>query len=390
MPVIPFNVSYKDGLKYINNKCSKYTSEVINYDYKTIYFIPDIHGDFDSFFNILKKINCIIVKNNCIEWNPKSKNICIIQSGDIISGYREQTPEALKNIFSYDLLIIKMMLILSEQAKQYNSNIILLYGNHEILALIKILKYSEYENFYHFTVKNFKFNTSGKINYSKELYLLKDYIICNYKSVVLINDILVCHCGLIDYLIKKMLDYIKFPFDEFNKLDNNDKIDILNNCGTIIINYLTENIINNSNNKLSGIQYKQFYDFMNFYYTKIYKKAEKKENKKEIVELINNLGKIIKFNNMIIGHNMTNNKKIVTLSANKKKLYLADNGLSRVFNFVSTNNPGNEILKYTKSKNIQIVKFDNIHNNITELMNTNKLKIICNLDNKLIQIKIIK
>ena len=374
---------YNKQLKIIDKKCKKYIQVNNNEDFNEIYFIPDIHGDFDSFINIMKRIDCISIVNNKIKWNPKSKNICIIQSGDILDGYRPKSDRS--KIFSYDLLIIKIMLILNNQAKQYNSKIILLYGNHEIQSLITHLYNKFNKDEYTYKIKH-PDSKKEFVDYQKQFLKLKDYIICNYKSVVLINGILVCHCGLIKDITNKILNKCHISI---NGLNNNDKIDIINKCGLVILNYLVDK---SKNTVLTKETNEDFNDLLQLYELRNYSANGEKDRFKYVKDLNNDLitlNQYIKFNTMIIGHNITHNKhprKFITF--NKiNTLYSSDVGLSRTFEFRYPHYIGNEFLKYTKENDIEVIKFDNIHNDFTEQMNNNKISIKCSIKKNTIKIK---
>ena len=95
--------------------------------------IKNTSVDINNFKWFLK---IFILKN----WSFKSK-ISIFYSGDIMDGYRQrnfQLDSKSGNNTSYkanDLQIITELLELKKEAYQYNSNIILLYGNHELMNI---------------------------------------------------------------------------------------------------------------------------------------------------------------------------------------------------------------------------------------------------------------
>lgn len=152
---------------YINDIFSKEIDKkciLTNNDYyDLIYSISDIHGDYQAFHNIIthlkdKQGNNIILydETNKYYWNPEVSNVCIIQTGDIIDGYRSflKNPpsEYIENYRNDDLKIIDIMITLKESADSNldkNNKIILLYGNHEIENIFSIINIQElnYNNY---------------------------------------------------------------------------------------------------------------------------------------------------------------------------------------------------------------------------------------------------
>ena len=83
--------------------------------------------DYNPVFSI-EKIQIFLpkIRENGFRWNPKVKDVCIIQTGDIMDGYRQrnfQLDSKIKTKISYkanDLQIIKELLELKKEAYQYN------------------------------------------------------------------------------------------------------------------------------------------------------------------------------------------------------------------------------------------------------------------------------
>ena len=155
-----FDLKYLDQIfsNDLEEKCSLSTNNDV---YDLVYSIGDIHGDYQAFHNIITHLinseNKLIILFDEITkkyfWNKEVSNICIIQTGDIIDGIRNEniTSEYYEKYKNDDLMIIDIMLTLKEEAEnnKNNNKIILLYGNHEIenifnIISIKDLNYNNY------------------------------------------------------------------------------------------------------------------------------------------------------------------------------------------------------------------------------------------------------
>ena len=126
---------------YCNNDVQESTIKGV----KHILTIPDIHGDVKVLIDLLIIYKIIIINGkitdedlvtgtalNKISINKKLENIVLIQTGDIMDGYRPGNKPN-KNYIPNDLLCIDILLKLREEAKELNNvHIILLLGNHEI------------------------------------------------------------------------------------------------------------------------------------------------------------------------------------------------------------------------------------------------------------------
>ena len=275
----------------LNKYCDKTEDKTIYRTkeiYDNVYVIGDIHGDYNALISILTNINCIIVVEREIRWNPEMKNICIIQTGDIMDGYRNNPSiynpkedgiadeqiyiqsKTRKNYVSRDLEIIRLLLKLKKEANLNDSEIILLYGNHELMNLFNIIDLYKLR-LYGYTVNNInllnfkkidsmlrikndpidgtliskckecknKFECScesiqnlGFENYMyeikntdsietiitriNELKTLKKDIICNYKTYAIVNNYLFCHSGFVSEYANELLHVIhkKYPDDK--------------------------------------------------------------------------------------------------------------------------------------------------------------------------------
>ena len=283
--------------------------------FKHVYAIGDIHGDYNAFKTIMEglcyeelietseqnntpddeynpiftkeKIQIFLpkIREKGLKWNPKVRDVCIIQTGDIMDGYRQKNHQLDSNTEktaykATDLQIIKELLELKKEAYQYNSNIILLYGNHELMNIFNefdlyLLKI-ENNNFVDVPCsKNMRYPCANIFKYKledinkfdekdqeekeyiiKEIFnevkQLKKDILCNYKTYAIINGYLFCHCG-----------FIKKYIDELLKLDLNDSelkgikslYDIKEKYKKLPYPEIAQQVINITNKTISKILY---------------------------------------------------------------------------------------------------------------------------------------
>ena len=155
-----FDLKYLDQIfsKELDEKCTLTTNNEV---YDLVYSIGDIHGDYQAFHNIITHLinsenKPVILFNELTKkyyWNPEVSNVCIIQTGDIIDGIRNEksSSDYYENYKNDDLMIIDIMLTLKEEAENIKTNnkIILLYGNHEIENIFNIINIRElnYNNY---------------------------------------------------------------------------------------------------------------------------------------------------------------------------------------------------------------------------------------------------
>lgn len=258
-----FENNLEEKCKFINVQSNKSI-------YEQVYAIGDVHGDIKAFDTIITNIQfndtekCVLkteIKHKIntskgtkiqiiikYEWNKNAKNICIIQVGDIIDGKRHQNIIGNYNNYNNDdLTIISIMIDLKQQAKKYDSDIILLYGNHELMNIFNLIdlkkqsylnhkekkfdekqqigcdkediicKNSLYEfniclhhnsckgRFSKYSIPNIDKNKNQIFDRINKLNHLKDKILCNYQPYAIINNYLFCHSGFIFKYIEKIL-----------------------------------------------------------------------------------------------------------------------------------------------------------------------------------------
>jgi hypothetical protein len=188
-----------------------------------LYIIGDIHGDFFSLKQALELTNCVLfpeytdkiykineflydIRDGCdfyslnenkIKWNPEKVNCYIVFAGDLIDrcriGPNNRDCSNTVNDENCDYKILKLLLDLNNDAQQYDSRVIIIIGNHEIMNLQNDYRY----------VSN-KGTEDGQRN--NQIKNLIETNIDNLYAIVRINRYIIVHGGIND----------KY-FDEINK-----------------------------------------------------------------------------------------------------------------------------------------------------------------------------
>ena len=205
-----------------------------------LYVIGDIHGDFFALKQSLELTNCVIfdeyndkfklnekyqyyylddgceyysITKNNVYWNSNKKNCFIVFSGDLIDRCR---PNNINNIEcintvsdeNCDYLLLKLLYELDNQAKNYNSRVLVILGNHEIMNIQYNFKYVSIKG------RNDKNRIENINNYLKNNFF-------NVYGIIRINKYIIVHGGINDNFFK-----------DFNKIDNDnnlESIELFNN-----------------------------------------------------------------------------------------------------------------------------------------------------------------
>lgn len=183
---------------------------------KDLYFIGDIHGDFYAFKQALELTGCIIFDKqnfkdickehlngiiltdgceyykNKINWNPEKKDSMIVFAGDLVDRCRitSDSCDFVVNDEDCDNQIINILLELDKQALKYNSRVLFVLGNHELMNLQDKLKYVSFKGLE---------NNSRTGNIKKTIFSNLNSIF----GLIRINNYIVCHGGINPNFVKK-------------------------------------------------------------------------------------------------------------------------------------------------------------------------------------------
>ena len=218
------NVKNLNKLLNISKVIKKeYEQGIFEGDINNIYVIGDIHGDFFTFKRCLELTQCVSfddiiykdyinmnnkndylhVEDGCkyyspdkIKWNPEKKNSIIVFAGDIVDRCRTA---GLKFNYCVDTIMdencdyqmLNIIFKLDDEAKKYNSRVLLVLGNHEIINLQNDLRYVSYKG------------TSDKKRV-KNINKLLSQNIHRLFSIIRINNYVIVHGGINPDYIKDL------------------------------------------------------------------------------------------------------------------------------------------------------------------------------------------
>ena len=225
-----------------------------------LYVIGDIHGDFYALKQALQLTGCInfeetvtndIVKqygeevmliDGCeyytaifneegkkIYWNQNKTNCKIVFAGDLIDRCRNLSNNTCHHVVhdeDCDYKILKLLIDLNNQAMMYNSRIIIVLGNHEIMNIEEKLNYL----------------SKKALNNDKRLENINNLIRNNLDKlygVVRINNYIICHGGINPNFLeenKHIFDNNKEFIEHYNHHLRNFLVDI-----NYKLNYLITN-----------------------------------------------------------------------------------------------------------------------------------------------------
>jgi hypothetical protein len=206
-----------------------------------LYVIGDIHGDFFALKQSLELTGCVTfnpyidefninnngqyyylddgceyykVEKNNIRWNEEKKNSFIVFAGDLIDRCRphdmvNQNCINTINDENCDYLILKLLYDLDLQARKYNSRVIVVLGNHEILNIQNKTDYASRKGR----------KDDNRVMNIKNFFKLN---ILNVYGIVRINNYIITHGGINDkYFIEfnktKKKTYYE-SIEEFNQI----------------------------------------------------------------------------------------------------------------------------------------------------------------------------
>lgn len=308
-------------------------------DVSVVYAIGDLHGDFEFLIYILENQLQIVTYNTELKkyiWNPDKTNTFIVQVGDILDGYRRDIPSKFidSDYKSKDIEIIDLLLDLDNQAREYDSRIIMLLGNHEVNAMINVIENNP-DKYFDYSVQDPHIQKDKLKRFKDNIYDLIDVFLCKHKSFVIINDFIFCHAGMVMEFIVRMLNILKIPPDDFflNR-SNEDKLSLINLICSIFLNTLATTNARISKQLKDDITKLVDQIFGNRVYTdhartneEIYN-ANKQDIDREPIFNLKRATEVFNIKGMVIGHNITYNRRIVNRIDN---LYNIDIAASRGF-----------------------------------------------------------
>jgi len=200
---------FENGVDLVSRYLSSYENNCLNpvngiiTNVERVYCVGDIHGDLMLMVVILMKTGMFeMSERDELMWKCDVSDTCVVFVGDLIHNCRTYPNVDDAND---DLKIFTIMKMLDENGKVKNNRMLWVIGNHEHEELSHTTRnlvtnftgYNDYEQFIHTYV-------SIKSNYSKRRddwdiwSLWGTWLLKNSFVMLLINDILITHAGLID------------------------------------------------------------------------------------------------------------------------------------------------------------------------------------------------
>ncbi len=369
--------------KYINLYKNNQVITCINNINNRIIAIGDIHGDIDLMINTLI-ISGVIKKTdkcfNTIKLNNKEVKeyyewiggtTIVVQVGDQIDRCRPTDTNDCKQestTFQDEASDIEILLFftnLNELAKNYGGAVYSLLGNHELMNSFGDIRYVSYKNLEQVQIKEQSLE-NGRIQIFKRGDILSNFLACTRTSILIINNYLFVHGGILGSII--------------SNIDTNNKCEIFEIINEVIKKWLMYD--NLELNKYLNCKY-----YNNNIYKKIFNQTD--ENQIDINQFIfsidspfytRKLGNIkpdlnkndpscedvnflihtLKLKGIIVGHTpqtdtfIQNGKNVKIGNINgtcDNKLYRVDIASSKAFYYILNNN-----IIYPQVLEIQVLK----------------------------------
>lgn len=347
-----------------------------------LYVIGDIHGDFFALKQSLELTECIIfdpyidnfnfhkngyyylndgceyysVEKGNIKWNNEKKNCFIVFSGDIIDRCRPNiiTNRNCINTVSdenCDLLLLKLLYDLDIQARLYNSKVIIVLGNHEIMNIKNELKY-----------------VSLKGIADNRIIEMKNLLINNLEyvyGIVRINKYIIVHGGINDNFFNNFNNYNSF---ELIQTFNYELRKLLKNN---ITKLSSNNLFNNESpfwdRTLGGRSYLNTNQCKQIFENNILK--------------INNFDSVKKELKIIVAHcpqfSVNQNINLVNCQEYENRIWRIDVGMSRAFDLYDMDKIEKKLSQNTNILNILKMNYNDffITDNQTSFRNVSCIKL---------------
>lgn len=186
---------------------------------KNVFAIGDLHGDYNLTLNILINIAKVIDKN--LNWILP--DTYVVQVGDQLDNCRpldEECDKPKDNDSEYnndavaeDIKILELMTELDIKAQKFNSRVISLFGNHELMNVEGHMNYVSYNDVIKFADKNKAYdNDKDKYNDAKRNRLEQfrpgnkyaNFMACTRVPVAIIGNFIFVHAGIIRPFMDKL------------------------------------------------------------------------------------------------------------------------------------------------------------------------------------------
>jgi hypothetical protein len=279
-----------------------------------IIVIGDIHGDL---FRLMKCLYNLKIITPNLEWIAEPKNTVIVQVGDQVDSLSRGGQDNWENL--PDLEVVIMMDRLDHIAKRHGGRVISLFGNHELMNMMKNFEYvskNSIDKLGDHTTRFQLFQPGSSIM----------NILMKRNVVVKVGPFLFCHGGILpDHLnmVNNNIEYLNYIMHTF--------------CRNEPLTPTDTNILEKVILDPTGILWTRSYIELN----------------PEILEyIIDEVCLKTQTFAIFVGHNTM---PVITKACNGK-LYFTDAGFSRAFDIQSSHVEIINILKNENIYNIEIIK----------------------------------
>jgi hypothetical protein len=358
--------------KYINLYKNNQVITCINNINNRIIAIGDIHGDIDLMINTLI-ISGVIKKTdkcfNTIKLNNKEVKeyyewiggtTIVVQVGDQIDRCRPTDTNDCKQestTFQDEASDIEILLFftnLNELAKNYGGAVYSLLGNHELMNSFGDIRYVSYKNLEQVQIKEQSLE-NGRIQIFKRGDILSNFLACTRTSILIINNYLFVHGGILGSIISNIDTNNKCEiFEIINEVIKKWLMYDDSNLNTYLnCKYYNNNIYKKIFNKTDINQF--IFSIDSPFYTRKLGSIKPDLNKNDpSCKEVNFLIDTLQLKGIIVGHT----PQLVTgiNGTCDYKLYRVDIASSKAFYYILNNKISPQVLEITKEK-IQVLKY---------------------------------
>jgi hypothetical protein len=200
--------------EFCKNNNNEYTPIILPTK-RHVFAIGDLHGDYKLTLNILIDVIKVIDKN----FNWILPNTYVVQVGDQLDNCRpngksckhmqETDSEYSDSNVAEDIKILELFTELDVKAREHDSRVISLFGNHELMNVQGYMDYVSYSDIIKFSnnapgVDRYKDGKQNRKEQFKPGNKYANFMACTRIPVVIIGNFMFVHAGIIKPFIDKL------------------------------------------------------------------------------------------------------------------------------------------------------------------------------------------
>ena len=320
---------------------------------------------------LLSKVIKITIKNNvnCIKLNYKGTKryyewiggkTIVVQVGDQIDRCRPtiyntcEKSDATYEDEASDIEILLFFTNLHEIAKQYGGGVYSLLGNHELMNCYGDVRYVSYKNLEQVKTSNINLK-KGRVRIFKRGDILSTFLACTRSSILIINNYLFVHGGLLGCIVHKLGNYQNYNiFEMINDVIKNWLMYKDHELQNILSNKYKENILFNKIFLNGNINKFIFNTDSPFYTRKLGNIKPGIDISDPICKDVHILVEYFKLKGIIVGHTPQLSSGINGTC--NDKLFRIDTASSNAFYYMIQKLLEPQVLEITSSEKIRILK----------------------------------